>query len=149
MATNALRMNAPPAVIFEILLDPTTYPDWVVGCQKIRQIDGDWPQPGSRFHHCVGAGPVQVADSTMIVAVDAPHRLEMEVRLRPVGVGALEFRLTPGDGGTLVTMDEVPTGGPFRMLHSVVQDRLISARNTESLRRLRRLAETRAAPVAP
>ena len=39
MATNRMTMKAAPATVFGVLADPTTYPDWLVGCKAIRSVD--------------------------------------------------------------------------------------------------------------
>ena len=63
---------APIERVFEVVSDPRTYPDWLVGAQEIRSVDEDWPQPGSRFHHRVGlVGPLTIPDSTSSVEVEA------------------------------------------------------------------------------
>ena len=45
---------APPEAVFAVLSDPETYPEWLAGAQHIRQVDGDFPAPGSQFDHEVG-----------------------------------------------------------------------------------------------
>jgi hypothetical protein len=60
-------------------------------------------------------------------------------------IGKVEMRLRPRGRGTHVTMIEYPTRGPIARIHNPVLDRAIWARNIESLRRLRKLAEERAA----
>lgn len=130
----------PPAIAFEALIRPQTYPEWLVGAREIRAVDADWPQVGSLFHHRVGlVGPLTVADSTKVLAIDAPHRLVLEVRARPFGRGRVEFTLEdvpPPAGGscTRISIDEVPIG----MLASAAPalDPLIIGRNTVSLNAL-------------
>ena len=41
---------------FNVLVDPTTYPSWLVGAEEIRAVSDDWPAVGSRFNHVVGCG---------------------------------------------------------------------------------------------
>jgi hypothetical protein len=130
-----------PDVIFALLLDPTTYPDWLVGAKKIRSVDESWPSPGSRFHHLVGIGPLTIADSTAVEAVDPPRMLVLRARARPAGVARVAIRLEAGaDGGTDVEMEEAPVSGPARWLHNPLLDGAISARNRKSLHQLARLA---------
>src|SRR4051812_41318490 len=57
--------------IFSVLLDPYTYPEWLVGAQRIRSVDDAWPEPGTAFHHVVGFGPIKVADSTRVERVSS------------------------------------------------------------------------------
>jgi uncharacterized protein YndB with AHSA1/START domain len=126
-------------VVFDVLVDPRTYPDWLVGAKDIRAVDDGWPDVGSRFHHRVGlGGPVTVADSTKVLAISRPERLELEVRARPLGRGRARFTLQPhalhGRSGCRVQLDEEPLGplGPLRPLMAP----FIKARNDKSLAQL-------------
>jgi uncharacterized protein YndB with AHSA1/START domain len=141
MARTTIDVSAEPERLFAILADPSCYDRWVVGCKDIRAVDGPWPEPGSRFHHSVGLGPVTVHDTTTVVESDEPRRLVLRARARPTGVALVELDLAPRDGGTGVVMTEVPVEGPAALLHNPVQDWLIDRRNREGLRRLKRLAE--------
>jgi uncharacterized protein YndB with AHSA1/START domain len=127
---------APVDRVFEVVSDPTTYPDWLVGAKAIRSVDDHWPQAGSEFHHRVGLiGPLTVADSTTSLDVDAPRFLALEVRARPLIKARVEFRLaevTPER--TRVTMDETVIG-QFSPLAPVLEPG-IEARNRASLNAL-------------
>src|SRR5215207_3487776 len=90
---------APVERVFEVVSDPRTYPEWLVGAREIRSVDEDWPQPGSRFHHRVGlVGPLTVADSSEVLEVDPPASLVLEVRARPFGRARAEFRVADAGG---------------------------------------------------
>jgi uncharacterized protein YndB with AHSA1/START domain len=141
MARTTIHVTAPPEAVFAVLADPASYDTWVVGCKEIRGVEGDWPEPGSTFHHSVGMGPITVKDSTSVTESARPHRLVLRARARPTGVARVELDLAARDGGTEVTITEVPIEGPPAMLHNPVQDWLIDRRNREGLRRLKRLAE--------
>jgi uncharacterized protein YndB with AHSA1/START domain len=135
MAITAQHIDAPVAEVFAALVDPTTYPQWLIGCKEIRAIDSDWPAPGSRFHHRVGVvGPVTVADSTKVLEIHDDERLVLEVRARPFGRGKSTFVLCPDSTGTEVRLEEHPIGllAPTRPL----VDPLIAFRNRQSLRNL-------------
>ena len=148
MAVIREHMSRPPEAIFDLLLDPQTYPDWLVGAQDIRGVDDDWPSPGSRFHHRVGVGPLTIADSTVIEALDPPTLLVLRARARPAGTARVTIRLEPsGEGGTDVEMVEVPVGGPAQWLHNPLLDAAITARNRKSLRALARLASRNPRPL--
>lgn len=143
MSSNTITVNAPPDVVWSVLADPPTYEYWVVGSKTIRRHDGQWPEPGSAFHHKVGFGPITIADKTVALQADAPRRLVMQVRAWPVGTGIVTFELTPeGPDRTKVVMGEVAEGGPAKKLAPLV-DRLAWVRNAGTLRRLRRCAEER------
>ncbi len=125
-----------PTVVFDALVTPETYPEWLVGCREIRAIDTDWPAVESRFHHRVGlVGPLTVDDSTKVLAIDSPHQLTLEVRFRPLGRGMVTFTLEPGGlQDTVVTFEEVPLG--TLAVAKPVLDPLTDHRNRLSLERL-------------
>lgn len=143
MAETGTFIDAKPDRVFDVLLDVATYPDWVVGCQRIRDCDDSWPSPGARFHHRVGVGPLAVDDSTRIVSVEPPRRLVLEARAGPAGTAEVVFEVSPEGEGTRVTITEQPVRGPGAVLRNVVQDGLLEFRNVETLRRLRQCVEER------
>ena len=115
-----------------------------------RAVDDDWPAPGSRFHHTVGAPGVDIKDSSKLVEVEADRRVVLEVRFRPVGIAVVSLDLEPLDGGrrTQVTMTEHPKSGPVRTWWSPLLDAATYARNAASLWRLARLSKARTATPA-
>ena len=143
MSENHAYIDAPPDAVFDVLADARTYAHWVVGSSEIRGVEGDWPEPGSTFHHTQGFFGVGLKDSTTSIAANRPRQLVMEVRFRPFMIGKVELRLRPRGRGTHVTMIEYPVRGPVAKIHNPLLDRALWARNVESLRRLRKLAEER------
>ena len=133
MAVVSCEVQASANAVFDVLVDPTTYPDWLVGAKEIRAVDDRWPQPGTRFHHRVGlAGPLTVADSTKVLAVDRPRSLALEVRAKPFGRGRATFNIRGAeDGPVTVELDEVPLGALARL--RPLLDPLASVRNKRSL----------------
>lgn len=121
--------------VFAVLIDPETYPHWLVGACDIRAVDDAWPAVGSAFHHRVGLlGPITVADLSKVVEVDRPRRLRLEVRARPFGRGLVCFDLAStgvDEGRTTIDMDEVPIGRLARL--RPVLDPLVAGRNRRSL----------------
>jgi uncharacterized protein YndB with AHSA1/START domain len=142
MATNHTQLNAPIERVFAVLANPEAYADWVVGSDTIRDADPNWPATGSRFYHRVGVGPFKVNDHTEVVEVDPPGKLVLHARARPVGTALVTMRLEPRDGGTWVTMKETAGDALSRIGINPLTDWLVHLRNTESLRRLKRIAET-------
>lgn len=151
MSRNMVVIDAPTEQVFAVLTDARAYGSWVVGAKRVRSVDGTWPQPGSRFHHTVGAGPAVLEDSSKVLGLEENRHLTLEVRFRPLGVGIVDFELDPvrRDGATLLTMDERPKSGPVRSVWGTVLDRVMAARNALALRRLRTVVERRAAAAAP
>ena len=138
MAIVSRTIPLPPSTIFDVLVDPTTYPHWLVGARDIQSVDDRWPDPGTAFHHRVGlVGPLKVADLSKVIEVDPPLLLSLEVRARPLGRGRATFslrELAGAPGRTEVTLDEVPLGAlaPLRP----VLDPITAHRNRRSLAQL-------------
>lgn len=136
MSTIHKTLPHAPTAVFAALTTPETYPDWLVGCQDIRDVDDGWPAVDTRFHHSVGLiGPLTVDDSTKVLAIDPPHQLVLEVRFRPFGRGMVTFTLQPrGLEATVVTFEEVPLG--TLAVAKPVLDPITDHRNRRSLQRL-------------
>lgn len=144
MATVSQIIRRPPSEVYDALVTPPTYPNWLVGCRAMRAVDADWPAVGSAFHHTVGlVGPLTVDDRSVVLAVESDRLLSLEVRARPLGRGRATFRLrsveTAGEEHTEVELDEVPIGllAPTRPL----VDPLTAHRNRASLAALARHVE--------
>lgn len=141
-AENQVEIDAPADDVFAVVADPRTYPDWVVGCDRIRGVDAGWPQPGSRFHHTVGAGPAKVDDSTAVVRIEPPSVLTLEARAGAAGTALVTFTVEPlGDRCSRVTIEEEAVDGAAARLPDAVTDAGLKLRNAETLRRLRKLLE--------
>jgi uncharacterized protein YndB with AHSA1/START domain len=140
MARNERLIAASPERIFSVLSDPDSYGHWVVGSDTIRDADEGWPAVGTRFHHRVGWGPLKVNDHTEVLAVDAPNRLQLKAKARPLGTATVTLTLERRGAGTLVTMIE-DAGDPLtRLVFNPLTHLLVRGRNNESLRRLEQLA---------
>ncbi|WP_409180887.1 SRPBCC family protein [Amycolatopsis sp. VS8301801F10] len=132
---------APPEAVFEVLADGWSYSGWVVGSCHIRDVDASWPQPGARIHHSIGGWPLQLEDTTAVVAVEPGVSLELEARGGALGTAKIELSLVPdGAGETTVRMAESVTGGMGALLPESVQALVLGPRNRESLARLSALA---------
>jgi uncharacterized protein YndB with AHSA1/START domain len=142
---NQIVIDARPEVVYDTLLDPTTYPKWVVGAKDLRGVDRQWPRKGSHFHHRVGLPLLNIADNTKIVDKEPNRRIVLEARFRPAGVAKITLQLRPKSRGrkTLVTMTEKLTGGPLRRAWNPATRLGLKARNAVSLRRLRALVASR------
>ena len=128
-------MPAPATKVFDVISEPTTYPDWLTGAKRIRRVDGDFPRPASEFEHEVGAGPLTVKDTTEVEEVRPNHMLEMVVRARPFLVARVKFDVfAESDGSSRLRLSETPIG--FYRFFSWAIDPLIKARNTRSINRL-------------
>lgn len=144
MAVTTVHVKTDPAAVWRVLSDGWLFPLWVVGASRIRQVDDTWPEPGSRLHHSVGLWPVLTDDHTEVVAVDPERRLELQARAWPLGEARVVLSLAADGDGTTVTIEEDLTHGPGALLPGPLRAGALHWRNTETLRRLRLLAEGRA-----
>jgi uncharacterized protein YndB with AHSA1/START domain len=141
-ARTTMPFRSPPEDVFAVLGDGHRYADWVVGAKRVRAVDDTWPEPGSRFHHEFGVGPLAIKDSSTVLSIDPPRQVVLEVRALPAGKARVTLTITPGEGGgSEVLMEEVPTGGPAKSIDSWPLRRLTMLRNVESLKRLRRVVD--------
>jgi uncharacterized protein YndB with AHSA1/START domain len=144
VATNLRLVPFTQDQVFGVLSDPERYAGWVVGAKKTRTIDPGWPQPGSRFAHPQGAGPLHLDDVTVVRDLEPPNRIVLEAKIRPLLTAQVTLTLDPLSRGTLITMEEVPIGGPVSRLGQLLNGPL-HVRNSRALRRLEeRLAEAEA-----
>lgn len=133
-------MPVPPEAVWDALADAGGYGYWVVGSSEIRDADPRWPQPGSRFHHTVGIGPLKVSDHTESLEARRPSLLRLRAKARPLGTAKVTLTMTPRDGGTCVRMTENPDGLTAMLTFNPLMQLLVKGRNAESLMRLEELA---------
>jgi hypothetical protein len=141
------RFTCPPEQVFEVLRDGWTYPVWVVGASRIRDVDSAWPAPGSRLHHSAGAWPLLLDDSTEVIDYQPPHELTLLARGWPAGQAHVRIRVEDDPKGCLVSIKEDVSAGPALAVPKPIRLMLMSWRNTETLRRLAYLAQGRAESV--
>ncbi len=147
MAHNTIVIEAPAEQVFAVLADAGSYEHWVVGSDAILDADPGFPAPGTSFRHRVGGGPLKVRDHTDVADANPPYRLELIARARPlIGNAHVTMLVEPrGPASAYVTMIERAADLPTRLVLNPLTDPLVHLRNAESLRRLKRMAEERAA----
>lgn len=129
-------MAASRQSVWDVLIDPTTYPDWLIGAEEVRDVDDTWPAVGSQFHHRVGLGPLTLPDHSEVLAVDHGRLLRLAVKARPFVSAVATFTLVSDDTGTVVLLEEEPGVRSIGNLVRPVMDPSIHVRNHRSLRRL-------------
>lgn len=138
-------MAAPRNAVWDVLIDPSTYPDWLVGAADVRDIDDDWPNVGARFQHRVGFGRLSIPDHSEVLDIEPGRLLRLAVKARPFVSAVATFELLSDATGTVVTLEEEP--GP-RLIGNLVRpmmDPSIHIRNHRSLRHLDVLVQVRMA----
>ncbi|MGS0685804.1 SRPBCC family protein [Nakamurella sp. GG22] len=135
---------APADVVWSVLADGWQYATWVVGASRIREVDRNWPDEGSRIHHSVGLWPLLIDDSTDVVRSEPERELVLKARGWPIGEAHISITLTPERAEhTTVSITEDATAGPGRAIPAPVRQLAIGPRNVETLRRLALIAEGR------
>lgn len=143
MAINRTNIEATPEAVFGVLSKAENYGHWVVGSSQVRHSDKTFPAVGAKFGQTVGIGRFGIDDTTDVLESDPPRRLVLCARSRPMAIATVRITLAgDGNGGTEVTIDETLDGGLGSLLPDVLSAPLIKLRNSESLRRLKRMAET-------
>jgi carbon monoxide dehydrogenase subunit G len=140
MASTSIEVPAPPATVWNVLADPTTYGDWVVGTKSIGRTDPEWPAAGSVLEYEVGVGPISVGDRTVVVECDPLRLLLLRAEFSRLGAVMIRLRLEPYAAGTRVLMDEKPVEGIVDAVHNPLSDAVLKRRNDLALDRLKQLA---------
>ena len=143
MARNQRKIDAPQDAVFEALLDPNVYVEWVVGAKRVRWVDDEWPARGASFgHQLAGTGGV-LRDKTTLVDLDEPRSLSLEAYARPFGKADVTISVTPTEGSSFVVVNEsISKSSRLRKLKTLF-DPMIYLRNVEGLRRLDRIVRQR------
>jgi uncharacterized protein YndB with AHSA1/START domain len=148
MSVTKRILRAPQDHVWSILADGWTYPLWVVGASRIREVEDSWPAVGSKLHHSVGVWPVLIDDHTSVLEVEPLRRILLRARGWPLGEASVDISLVPSGRQTEVTIEEHPSAGPGVFIPDAVNDVGLHWRNTETLRRLAYLAENRPAELS-
>ncbi|MDP1795496.1 MAG: hypothetical protein Q8K63_15260 [Acidimicrobiales bacterium] len=137
------RVEAPRDDVFNLLADPRTYPDWLVGAQRIRDVDDEFPAEGTKFEHSVGpTEATTVDDNTEVIETHGHRQLMLEVHAGPFK-GEVEFDLRKRGEATEVVMREKPIG-PAALLTPFIRP-ILALRNQRSMRQLAYIAQGRTA----
>jgi uncharacterized protein YndB with AHSA1/START domain len=147
VTTTVRTFDAPIADVYATLVEPTTYPRWLVGAKRIRTVAPEWPAAGAWFEHVVGFGPLQLADRTTSLGAVPPRHLELLVRARPLLKATVRFELEERASGCVLTMTETPQG-TYRWIGTVAGP-ILRKRNERSLERLADAVDVRRGRPAP
>ena len=143
MTVVSRTIEAAPEQVWSVLADGWSYPLFVVGASRMRDVDLAWPEVGTRLHHSVGLWPALVDDVTEVLELQPGARLRLRAKGWPLGEAEVEFRLRVEGAGTHVEIEETPTSGPGALVPPPARGLSLRWRNTETLRRLALVAENR------
>jgi Polyketide cyclase / dehydrase and lipid transport len=144
VSKNQVLVNCTPGQVFAVLTDGWSYAAWVVGAARIRDVDANWPEEGSKLHHSVGSWPFLLDDTTTVERYEENKVIVLRARAWPGGEATVVIEAEPAPGGTHVVMYEDAVTGPAKLIPPMVRHPMLAWRNTETLRRLKLLAEGRA-----
>ncbi len=136
MSFTSREFAATPTNVFAVLVDPESYPHWLIGTDRIRDVDSNWPAIGSKFHHVVGFGPLKIADDTEVIDIEDGRMLQLKVRARPLISAVATFRVVGEATSCVVTLEEEPAIRSIGNLVRPLLDPTVHMRNHRSLRRL-------------
>ena len=111
------RDRGGPETVWAVLADGWLYPTWVVGASRMREVDRDWPEVGSRLHHSVGNWPLLLDDQTEVLECRPWRLLRLKAHAWPAGAAEVLIELDPqADSSTLVRIREDASDGPATLV---------------------------------
>ncbi len=143
MSVNTRIVAATPDDVWKVLADGWLYPLWVVGATRMRDVDDNWPEKGSRIHHSVGVWPLLINDHTEVLEVVPGRSITLRARAWPMGEAKVNLRLSDVGAQTEVVIEEDATAGPGVLVPEPFKGLSLKWRNVETLRRLAFIAEGR------
>lgn len=143
MSVNTRIITATPDEVWNVLADGWLYPLWVVGATRMRDVDENWPEKGSRIHHSVGVWPLLINDHTEVLDVVPGRSISLRARAWPVGEAKVDIRLSDVGAQTEVVIEEDAIAGPGALVPEPFKGLTLKWRNVETLRRLAFIAERR------
>lgn len=128
--------------VWDVLADGWSYAGWVVGNSRIRAVSANWPAPGSRILHSIGAWPAVIDDDTVVEKCNPGEELVLLANVRPAAKARITLRLSDAaEGRCRAEMTEVAVSRPLRWLPDGLQLLGVAPRNRECLWRLAMIAE--------
>lgn len=146
MITVTRHAKASPQDVWAVIADGWSYAGWVVGASRIRAVSAEWPAPGARIHHSVGAWPAVLDDETVVLDSQPGRMIRLRAKTNPLGEAVVELELTPDGDGTRIEMREDAQSGPMSLIPRAVRQLAIAPRNREATMRLALIAERNSSP---
>ncbi len=142
---SAIEIGAPPARVWEVVMDPRRLADWVTIHRRV----GETPRQltrGSTFEQTLNLRGAPLHVMWTVVDVDPPRRAEWEGRGPAHSRASIVYELRPdGESGTIFdyTNEFRPPGGPLGAVAGRVLVGGLSQREAQrSLQRLKALIES-------
>ena len=142
----SIDIHVPPERVWEVIMDPKHYDDWVTIHRKLGHVDGGAPREGFRVDQTLCLHHANFKVRWELARMDEPRHAVWEGR-GPAGSRALiEERLAPLDGGAWTRFDyhneyDQPGGILGRMASRVLVQGAAEREAGRSLRKLKTLLE--------
>jgi uncharacterized protein YndB with AHSA1/START domain len=140
----AIEIAAPPARVWEVVMDPRRLPDWVTIHRRLGAVP-ERLRRGSTFEQTLNLRGAPLHVTWTVAAVDPPHRAVWEGSGPAHSRASIVYALREaGDGGTHFdyTNEFKPPGGPLGAVAGRVLVGGLSLREAQrSLERLKQLVE--------
>ena len=149
MSKNERLFQCTPAAVFKVLSDGWLYPTWVVGASRMRHVDPAWPAEGSVLHHSFGVWPMLIDDTTTVLKSVPDELMLLRARGWPAGEADVLIQIAPAPGGCQVSIHEDAVKGPGTLIPAPMRHPILHWRNTETLRRLAFIAESKSGNPHP
>ena len=143
MAIVNVVIERPREQVWDVLSDGYAFQEWVVGTQKIRDVDAHWPELGAGIHYSFGWGPLTMEGQTVVRQMEPGKRLGLEADAGPLGTARILIQVDDWGDDTVVILDEHPLRGPSYLLHNTVTDALLLLRGRPMVQKLATLVERR------
>lgn len=148
MALHNILVRAHPKAVWDVLADPYSYDQWVMGTRKILDADAGWPEVGSSLRFEAGFGPLRMRSQTVVRDVDAPRRLELEADVWPLGA-RVAMDVKAWGAHALVVLEEHWIRGPYFLMANPLLHLALNARNRLMVKGLAEHAEGHGARWRP
>jgi uncharacterized protein YndB with AHSA1/START domain len=142
---SAIEIDAPPARVWEVVMDPRRLADWVTIHRRLGEIPAQL-RHGSTFEQTLNLRGAPLHVVWTVVDVDPPRRAVWEGQGPAHSRASIVYELRPdGEGGTIFdyTNEFRPPGGPLGAVAGRVLVGGLSQREAQrSLQRLKALIES-------
>jgi carbon monoxide dehydrogenase subunit G len=144
--TASIDIAVPPQRVWEVIMDPEHFDDWVTIHRKLHHVDDGDLRPGFRVEQTLALHHANFKVRWSLAELDAPHHAVWEGK-GPAGSHArIVDKLTPFDGGEQTRFDYVneysqPGGFLGRMAGRVLVAHTAEREATRSLERLKAFLE--------
>jgi carbon monoxide dehydrogenase subunit G len=143
----SIDIAAPPEKVWEVVMDPHRFGDWVTIHRKLNSADDGPPRPGSRMDQTLCLRGANFHVRWELAGCDAPHHAEWRGKGPARSHAETDYRLTAIDGGSATRFDyrnefKAPLGPLGAVASRALVGGLPEREAKASLQRLKALVES-------